>query len=141
MQVFAEVNAALHGKPPPAPVTLHEALLALRQHAASLAEWTSNEQSAVLQMRKFVPLYLLGFASAASLRGRLFHAATLEEVEAAVRIPDWDPSELADEASARAARLKGGRAGETKKVALPHQWLDDTWGYADFDISDAACEG
>ena len=141
MQVFAEINAALHGKPAPAPASLQQAVRDLRQHALSMAEFTSNERSAVLQMRKFVPLYLLGFQSAAQLQACLLQASTLEDFDGALRMCDWDGAETASETSGRAARLKGGREGAVRKVALPHRWLDDRWGYEGFEISDAACEG
>jgi len=141
VQVFAEVAAALNGEPPPAAATLRQAVRDLERHAGSLAEWTGNEKSAVLQMRKFVPLYLSGFDGALDLRKRLLRACNMNEYHAAAARDDWNGSEIATEDSARMARLKAGRLNETSKVALPHLWLDDRWGYANFDVSDAACEG
>jgi tRNA-dihydrouridine synthase len=139
-QVFAEIAAAMKGLEPPAPVRLHQAVADLRAHAFSLAEW-ENERSAMLQIRKFVPLYLHGFRSARALQSGLLQSVTTDQFGKCVESIEWDPDELFPESSARLARLKGGTHGDTQRVRLPDGWLDDAWNYSVSDVSDIACEG
>ncbi|CAG9462508.1 unnamed protein product [Pedinophyceae sp. YPF-701] len=141
--VFREVAAALRGQPAPPPPALAEVVAVAQQHVHGLADWEGDELTSVLKMRSLVPLYLLGFPSAAELRKRLQKANSLGDWEAAIAVQDWDPKEAPDPAAAAAARLKGKEPeGYKKKVALPPGWLDSWGGTEDVEGgTDDACEG
>jgi hypothetical protein len=127
------------GHPAPPPVTLKHAVADLQWHAHALAEWLGNERQSLLQMRKFVRLYLHGFCSAAGLQRMLMHADSLRKLDKVVSSCHWDPHEPFAESSAVYQRLKGGEKGAVQRVVLPDGWMDD-----DYDLSlitDVACEG
>lgn len=101
-------------------------------------------------MRKLIPTYLHGFASARRLQGALFAACSLADWQAAISDVDrWshDPGEPFPAAALRHPRLKGSGkpAGTSQRVVLPHGWLEG----ADDDVpeellagmDEAACEG
>lgn len=139
VQVFSEVAAAMRGDAVPPRAQLQDAIRYLQLHAHGLAAWEGDERTAVLQMRKFVPLYLHGFESAGGLRSDLMCCSDLAAWDLAVDRCQYDPEDIASERSDSLARLKGGKYGATKRVVLPDRWLD-----ADFDcenITDMACEG
>jgi hypothetical protein len=116
-----------------------------RAHSSPEAEARARQQ-AVLKMRKLWPLYLMGFASAAQLRGQLLAASSLAEVDAAIEgsalAGGHDPLERCGEDAARAVRLKSTDGRPPQKVALPDGWLEGRLEVAAPDyMSDAAAEG
>lgn len=139
MQVFAEVAAAMRGEPAPPRATLGQAVADMHEHMRGLAEWEGSERSAALQMRKFVPLYLHGFASAKDLQYALVRCEDLAGWDLALQACPYDVHERAAEESDRLARLKGGKHGATKRIVLPDRWLEA--GYDVDSITDMACEG
>ena len=140
--LFTEARASLAGKEVPPSPSLGGCVSALTDHVERLAEWEGDEQRAVRQMRKFVPLYTLGFASPTFLRKRLFVVEGLDAWHAAVAVDDWDPDEEVNGTSRRAPRLKGGECGSRASVSLPPNWMD-SWGSDEVPggVDDSACEG
>jgi hypothetical protein len=103
-------------------------------------------------MRKLIPCYLCGFASAQQqLQRALFAAASVTDWQAACADPErwgFDPAEPWPAAALRRARLKGSgqqhRGAAQQRVVLPPNWLQE--GDGDDDVAlllddVAACEG
>lgn len=139
VQVFGEVAAAMRGEPPPSQATLGRAVTDMHEHVRGMAAWEGSERSTVLQMRKFVPLYLHGFGSAMDLQHALIRCEDLTGWERALLGCSYDADEQASGESDRLPRLKGGKHGATKRVVLPDKWLDLEYDVSG--ITDMACEG
>lgn len=139
MQVFAEVAAAMRGEAAPPRPRLQDAVREMQEHAHGLAEWEGSEHKAVLQMRKFVRLYLHGFQSAGELQSALMQCQDLATWDQALQAHPYSVDEYAAGASDVLPRLKGGPQGATKRVVLPDGWLDPDYDVSN--ITDVACEG
>eukprot|EP00193_Tetraselmis_chui_P011204 CAMPEP_0177770908 /NCGR_PEP_ID=MMETSP0491_2-20121128/11228_1 /TAXON_ID=63592 /ORGANISM="Tetraselmis chuii, Strain PLY429" /LENGTH=157 /DNA_ID=CAMNT_0019288259 /DNA_START=1587 /DNA_END=2060 /DNA_ORIENTATION=+ len=120
------------------------AVEAAQRHCRRLAAYWGCETTAVRQMRKFVPLYLLGYSSARrSLQPQLLSANSLCDWRLVVNRSEYDPHELPSLEALRTPRLKGNGPLKRQRVALPYGWLDDL----DSDVppsgpgADDACEG
>ena len=75
--IFAEVKAALAGKPY-TPPTLHERLAMARRHAELL---THREGRSIVRMRKHACWYVAGLPGAAKARGLFNECTTLEDFD------------------------------------------------------------
>lgn len=139
LQVFAEVAAAMRGEAAPPRPRLRDAVREMQEHAHGLAEWKGNERKAVLQMRKFVRLYLHGFQSSGELNSTLMQCQDLAAWDRALQACPYDLDECASRASDVTPRLKRGQHGATTRVVLPDGWLDPDYDVSN--ISDVACEG
>ncbi|KAI8464215.1 MAG: dihydrouridine synthase-domain-containing protein [Monoraphidium minutum] len=127
--LFSEAAVALSGDPsrwpPPPPPALGEIVRVALRHASDLADWEGDERSAVLQMRKLVGCYLLGFEKP-DLKARLYAAQSLADWRAAAAAYADDATPF-PAAALRAPRLKGGGADgrpAAQKVSLPAGWLE-----------------
>jgi len=114
---FAELHAALTGRPLPPPPTLDEVVDVVAEHARLLVE-ADGERPAVLAMRKHLGWYFHDAALGGGLRRSLMAAGSqaelerlLEEVRATARLPEGPP------------RPRGPSAGP-RRVVLPDGWLD-----------------
>ena len=74
--IFAQVRAALEGKPEPPAPTVEERLQQARQHAELLA---AREGRNIVRMRKHAQWYCAGLPGASAARGRLSTCSTLED--------------------------------------------------------------
>ncbi len=77
--VFASVQAALAGRPDPAPPTVAERIAMARRHARLLSE---REGRNIVRMRKHAAWYLTGLPGAAAARGRINGCMTLADFDA-----------------------------------------------------------
>ncbi|HEX4906616.1 MAG TPA: tRNA dihydrouridine synthase DusB [Acidimicrobiales bacterium] len=114
---FAELQAALSGRPRPAPPTLDELCAVVWEHAQLLAD-ADGERSAVLAMRKHVGWYFHDAQLGGDLRRTLVASTTLtelghalDEVRARARLSDQPP------------RRRGPTSGP-RRVVLPDGWLE-----------------
>jgi nifR3 family TIM-barrel protein len=114
---FAELDAALAGRPVPAPPTLHEVCALVREHAALLVE-ADGERMGLLAMRKHVRWYFHDVTVGGDLRRALVTPTSLAELDRVLddvaetgRLPEGP------------ARPRGPAAGP-RRVALPDGWLD-----------------
>lgn len=77
--VFASIQAALAGRPEPAPPTVADRIAMARRHGRLLAE---REGRSVVRMRKHAMWYLAGLPGAAAARGRINGCVTLADFDA-----------------------------------------------------------
>ncbi len=116
--LFAELAAALQGRPVPPPPTLGEVASAMRRHAELLAEGV-GEDRAVRDFRRHVGWYLTGYPVGGEARralGLIDSLATLDRL-----LGRLDPDVVVPEGS---RALPRGHSAGPKPVALPHRWLD-----------------
>ena len=116
--LFAELEAALAGRPAPTPPTLGEVAGTLRRHATLLTEHLGPNRG-LRDLRKHMSWYLHGFPVGGELRHRLGMVSTLAELDELLGRLDPD---LPFPAEADGPR---GRQGSPGRVALPEGWLDD----------------
>jgi len=135
--LIQQIADQLVGKEPQESPNLKGATEAALEHFQGLVHYHGQELTAALEMRKFVPLYFLGFQSARVLAQRLMTARTAHEWFAALDDPSVDWKEAYPPSALRLARMKGeGR----QRVSLPDGYLDsldDAIAPEDHD----ACEG
>lgn len=74
--VFADLKAALEGRPAPAPPTPQERMETVKRHVAMLAELNEGH---LTPMRKHAAWYVRGLPGAAAARGRLNECSTVGE--------------------------------------------------------------
>uniref|UniRef100_A0A061SPC6 Trna-dihydrouridine synthase n=1 Tax=Tetraselmis sp. GSL018 TaxID=582737 RepID=A0A061SPC6_9CHLO len=135
--LLAQARDALQGRQPGPDPPLAAAAAAAEDHCRRLARYWGSEALAVRQMRKFVPLYLAGFATAAPLRDALLKADSIAAWREALESTGYDPTELPSAESRRKPRLKGGGEPRLQRVRLPQGWL----GLRDSDsVPEAAAE-
>jgi len=135
--LLAQARDALQGRQPGPDPPLAAAAAAAEDHCRRLARYWGSEALAVRQMRKFVPLYLAGFATAAPLRDALLKADSIAAWREALGSTGYDPTELPSAESRRKPRLKGGGEPRLQRVRLPQGWL----GLRDSDsVPEAAAE-
>ncbi|MEJ5945704.1 tRNA dihydrouridine synthase DusB [Pseudokineococcus basanitobsidens] len=121
--LFADLAAALAGRPERVRPTLGEVADMLQRHAVLLAEEHGgpdgpDEDKACRDIRKHVAWYLKGFPVGSDLRRRLALVPTLEELGEVLSELDRDAPWPGDDAEG-----PRGRTAATKRVALPHEWL------------------
>ncbi|MQY24704.1 putative tRNA-dihydrouridine synthase [Nocardia sp. RB56] len=116
--LFAELSAALRGKPiPPAPA-LGRVGEILYRHAVLLSDH-DGEDKAMRDIRKHMAWYLMGFPVGSDLRRRFATVTGLTELQDLIALLDPDAPFPADAEGPR------GRQGSPGKVVLPEGWLDD----------------
>ena len=118
--LFAELDAALNGRPVPEPFTVAEVVPVMLEHAKGLQAWFGPERG-IREFRKHTGWYLKGYPVGGKTRGRLANASSLGELEAILGgIAD---APLPPE-NRRVAR---GHTRGPQKVALPEGWLNDPY--------------
>jgi nifR3 family TIM-barrel protein len=116
--LFAELSAALNGKPQPTPPNLGEVATIIRRHAELLADH-HGEDKGLRELRKHVSWYLRGFPAGSELRVAMALVSTLTELDDL--LVQLDPT-IPFPQDAEGPR---GRQGSPGTVALPEGWLDD----------------
>ncbi|WP_241385654.1 tRNA dihydrouridine synthase DusB [Rhodococcus sp. CH91] len=116
--LFAELSAALGGRPVPTPPTLGEVAQIMRRHAELLADH-HGEDRGLRDMRKHIAWYLRGFPAGSEIRNGLARVSTLAELDDLLGKLDHDVPFPVDAEGPR------GRQGSPSSVALPEGWLDD----------------
>jgi nifR3 family TIM-barrel protein len=116
--LFAELSAALAGRPIPPPPTLGQVAAAMRLHATRLAE-AAGEENAARDFRRHVGWYLTGYPVGGEARRALGLIESLAALDNLLARLDPDIV-LPDEARA----LPRGHSAGPKRVALPDRWLE-----------------
>jgi nifR3 family TIM-barrel protein len=133
--LFGDLGALFDGRPGSLPPGLGEVAGVMRRHAVLLTAWV-GEDRALRDFRKHVAWYLKGFAVGAPTRARLGQVATLAELDDLLAALDLDqPWPAAEIGTPR------GRAGGSRRVALPDGWLDDPFDAAPPDGAEFAHSG
>src|SRR5690606_38363388 len=78
--LFAELSAALGGRPIPTPPNLGEVTQIMRRHAELLADH-HGEDRGLRDMRKHIAWYLRGFPAGSEIRNGLARVSTLAELD------------------------------------------------------------
>jgi nifR3 family TIM-barrel protein len=117
--LFADVTAAFRGDPSRARPGLAQVGAALRQHAGYLVEHFEDEAHGCREIRKHVAWYLKGFPVGGSVRHALALVERLADLDRLIADLDGDAPWPGD-----AAEGQRGRAGSSRRVALPAGWLD-----------------
>ncbi|MEJ5915332.1 tRNA dihydrouridine synthase DusB [Pseudokineococcus sp. 1T1Z-3] len=130
--LFADLAAAFAGRPERVRPTLGEVAAMLHRHAVLLAAEHGagvgqplsdvtdvDEDRACREIRKHVAWYLKGFPVGSSVRQRLALVPSLDALAEVLAELDPDAPWPGDDAEG-----PRGRTAATKRVALPHQWLD-----------------
>jgi len=116
--LFRDLQAAFEGRPVPPGPTLGEVADLMSEHARGLAD-LFGQDIGLRQFRKHPGWYLQGFAVGRSLRRELAQVETLAELAALLERVDHD--ELFNDEVRRQPR---GHTTGTKRVPLPHGWLE-----------------
>ena len=116
--LFAELSAALAGRPLPPPPDLGGVAAVMARHADLLVAH-HGEDKAMRDLRKHVAWYLRGFPVGSELRRSLAMVGTRAELDELLGRLDHDAPFPA------AAEGPRGRQGSAGAVALPDGWLDD----------------
>jgi hypothetical protein len=116
--LFAELDAALSGRPLPAAPRLGEVADVLLRHAELLVE-DEGEHGALRAMRRQSGWYLQGFVVGTETRRRVSLVSTLDELRSVLADLDRE-QELPD----GARRLKRGHTDGPRPVHLPDGWFD-----------------
>ncbi len=116
--LFAELGAALTGRPAPTPPSLGEVGAILRRHATLLAAHYGEDRG-LRDLRKHMAWYFMGFPVGSDLRRSFAAVSTLSELDDLIGQLDPDAPFPKDAEGPR------GRQGSPGKVALPYGWLDD----------------
>ena len=118
--LFADLAAAFNGTQVRVRPSLGEVTATLRRHAELLTEfYDGDELRACRDIRKHIAWYLKGFPAGSSVRNRLALVDSLSALDDLIATLDPDtpwPGE--------AAEGQRGRAGSSRIVALPENWLD-----------------
>ena len=121
-QLFGALAAAFAGRPASGPPGLAEVAATMHRHAALLAA-EMGEDRGVRNFRKHVAWYLKGFSVGSNSRTRLGQVCSLRELDDLLA-----GLELDQPFPAQALGAPRGRAGSSRRVALPEGWLDDRLG-------------
>jgi nifR3 family TIM-barrel protein len=116
--LFAELQAAFAGTPPPTPPHLGQVAAILRRHADLLAEHLGPDKG-LRDLRKHVSWYLHGFPVGGDVRRALGMVSSFAELDCHLARLDADAPYPAGADGPR------GRQGSPGRVALPQGWLDD----------------
>lgn len=117
--LFAELDAALSGRPVPPTPDMSGVITAIRRHVELIVEWTGSGDR-MNHFRKHLAWYLKGYAVGPEMRRR---AATITDVDdVRALIDELDPSLPAPEG---VERINRSHSSAQKRVALPDGWLDD----------------
>lgn len=117
--LFAELDAALSGRPiPPAP-DMAGVIATVRRHVELIIEWTGSGDH-MNHFRKHLAWYLKGYAVGPETRRRAAAVTNTTDIEAL--IDDLDPSLSAPEG---VESINRSHSSAQRRVALPEGWLDD----------------
>ncbi len=117
--LFTDLAAAFAGSSVRVTPTLGEVTATMRTHTAYLCDFYGDEERACRDIRKHIAWYLKGFPAGSTVRHSLALVDSLAALDALISTLDADapwPGE--------AAEGQRGRAGSSRKVALPEHWLE-----------------
>ncbi|MEO7751850.1 MAG: tRNA dihydrouridine synthase DusB [Terracoccus sp.] len=117
--LFTDLAAAFAGSVVRVTPTLGEVTATMRTHTAYLCDFYGDEERACRDIRKHIAWYLKGFPAGSTVRHSLALVDSLAALDALIATLDADapwPGE--------AAEGQRGRAGSSRKVALPEHWLE-----------------
>jgi hypothetical protein len=117
--LFADLAAAFAGTSARARPTLGQVAQALRRHTEYLTEFHGSELTACRDIRKHIAWYLKGFPAGRDVRHRLALVDSMAALDDLLAM--LDPAEQWPGEPAEGQR---GRAGSSRRVALPDGWLD-----------------
>jgi nifR3 family TIM-barrel protein len=117
--LFTDLAAAFSGTTARVQPDLGQVAETLRRHAEYLSDFHGSELMACRDIRKHVPWYLKGFRAGGDLRRRLALVDSLAALDGLLLM--LDP---AQEWPGEPAEGQRGRAGSSRRVALPDGWLD-----------------
>ena len=117
--LFAELQAALEGRPAPPPPTLGEVAAVVRRHLALVVDWDGDEHR-VPAFRKHLAWYLKGYPVGSEVRRTAGLVGSVAEVHALLERLDPDAPAPTD-----AAAFHRSHSHRLTRVALPDRWLDD----------------
>jgi nifR3 family TIM-barrel protein len=115
--LFADLAAALAGRPDRLRPDLGEVARTMRRHARLLVDWIGRDHG-VVEFRKHVAWYLKGYPAGGELRRALAQASSLAELDD--HLGRLDPGAPFPEAVLGQPR---GRTSGIRAVALPAGWL------------------
>ena len=118
--LFADLAAALAGRPERRLPALGEVAAVMRRHAELLTEWLGGERDGCTDFRKHVAWYLKGFPVGAPLRRALAMVSSLGELDDL--LGKLDPAAPFPVDTLGQPR---GRTNSPARVALPDGWLAD----------------
>ncbi|SDQ04572.1 tRNA dihydrouridine synthase DusB [Quadrisphaera sp. DSM 44207] len=118
--LFADLAAALAGRPERVRPGLRTVAATLRRHAELLVEHFGDELRGCREIRKHVAWYLKGYVVGGSVRSRLGLVDSLAALDELLAGLDLDQPHPGD-----AAEGPRGRTSGTARVTLPEGWLDD----------------
>jgi tRNA-dihydrouridine synthase len=123
--LFADLAAALAGRPDRARPTLAEVVAMLRRHLELLAEHFAQldpehaQDRACREIRKHIAWYFKGYPVGHDARARLALVGSIEEFDEIAATLDGDLPHPGE-----AAEGPRGRTGSARGVSLPEGWLD-----------------
>ena len=117
--LFADLAAALQGRPERVRPGLREATATLRRHAELLVEHFGDELRGCREIRKHVAWYLKGYVVGGHMRAQLGLVDTLAALDALIATLDLDQPHPGE-----AAEGSRGRTSPAPRVVLPEGWLD-----------------
>jgi nifR3 family TIM-barrel protein len=117
--LFRDLDAALAGRPVPAPPRLGEVAAILAEHGRLLADHL-GEELGTRELRKHTAWYLQGFDVGRPTRLALRQVGSLDELAHLLGRLDGG-----QELPATFLRAPRGHTHGPKRVRLPHGWLDD----------------
>jgi nifR3 family TIM-barrel protein len=117
--LFADLAAAFAGTTARVQPNLGQVAETLRRHAEYLWDFHGSELMACRDIRKHVAWYLKGFRAGGDLRRRLALVDSLAALDDLLDMLDRDQAWPGEPAEGQR-----GRAGSSRRVALPDGWLD-----------------
>ncbi|WP_282070819.1 tRNA dihydrouridine synthase DusB [Janibacter hoylei] len=117
--LFADLSAAFAGAQVRVRPTLGEVTATLRRHAELLTDFYGGEElRACRDVRKHIAWYLKGFPAGSTVRNQLALVDSLAALDRLIETMDASSPWPGD-----AAEGQRGRAGSSRVVALPENWL------------------
>ena len=117
--LFADLSAAFAGAQVRVRPTLGEVTATLRRHAELLTDfYGGDELRACRDIRKHIAWYLKGFPAGSTVRNQLALVDSLAALDRLIETMDASSPWPGD-----AAEGQRGRAGSSRVVALPENWL------------------
>jgi len=117
--LFADIEAALAGRPERLQPNLGQVAGIVKQHAALLVDFFGDERRALVELRGHMSWYLKGYPVGPAARAAAHQIASMTDLE---RL--FDSLDLAAPYPGAAAEGPRGRRGGEKTPALPDGWLD-----------------
>ncbi len=117
--LFTDLASAFAGSPVRVTPTLGEVTATMRRHTEYLCDFYGEQERACRDIRKHIAWYLKGFPAGSTVRHSLALVDSLAALDALISTLDADAPWPGD-----AAEGQRGRAGSSRKVALPERWLE-----------------